>query len=57
MRVPLLPGGNRARFKLWNKDSYSLKKILLPGSGMRLFAFRTRLHRHYGAVRDGDAPF
>ncbi len=28
MRVPPLPGGNRARFKLWNKDSYSLKKIL-----------------------------
>ena len=28
MRVPLLPGGNRARFKLWNKDSYSLLKIL-----------------------------
>ena len=28
MRVPLLPGGSRARFKLWNKDSYSAKKIL-----------------------------
>ncbi len=28
MRVPLLPGGSRARFKLWNKDSYSLLKIL-----------------------------
>ena len=26
MRVPLLPGGSRARFKLWNKDSYSAKK-------------------------------
>lgn len=28
MRVPLLPGGSRARFKLWNKDSYSAKKML-----------------------------
>ena len=28
MRVPPLPGGNRARFKLWNKDSYSILKNL-----------------------------
>ena len=31
------------------------QKNLLSGSGTWLFAVRTRLHRHHGAVCNGDA--
>lgn len=36
---------------------YAPATVLLPGFGMRLFAVCTRLHRHHGAVRDGDASY